>query len=163
VHTAAFSSAPRSSGFTGSGEVAEAWLADRLRDTGALPALSLVAVIDGAVAGHVVGSRGTLAGQPSVGLGPIGVLPYRQRDGIGSALMHAVIGAADALDEPAVLLLGSPDYYGRFGFVLAVPLGLEPPDASWGEHFQVRTLRAWDPFVRGAFAYAAAFDEIRGA
>jgi putative acetyltransferase len=30
--------------------------------------------------------------------------------------MHAVLGAADALDEPLVVLLGHPDYYPRFGF-----------------------------------------------
>lgn len=154
IHTAAFGPA------VDGGEVVEARLAAQLRDTGALPALSLVAEVDGAVVGHVVCSRGTLAGAPSLGLGPIGVVPYRQRDGIGSALMHAVLGAADALDEPAVFLLGNPAYYRRFGFVLAAPLGLEPPQASWAQHFQVRTLSAWDPFTRGAFRYAAPFDDV---
>lgn len=154
VHTAAFG--PTSAG----GEVPEARLADLLRSDGALPALSLVAQIHGAVVGHVVCSRGTLGDAPSLGLGPIGVLPAHQRDGVGSALMHAVLGAADALGEPAVFLLGAPAYYRRFGFVLSAPLGLEPPMPNWAEHFQVRTLTGWDRSTRGAFRYAAPFDQI---
>jgi putative acetyltransferase len=163
VHSAAFAPpADGSSGGVGSsgGEVAEARLADMLRADGAIPALTLVAEVDGRIVGAVVCSRGSLDGQPSVGLGPIGVLPELQGDGVGSALMHAVLGAADALDEPAVFLLGDPNYYLRFGFVLAAPLGLQPPHAEWAEHFQVRRLAAWDPEQRGEFAYAAAFDEL---
>ena len=43
--------------------------------------------------------------------GPLSVRPDRQRRGVGSALMHAVLGAADALGEPLVALLGSTAYY----------------------------------------------------
>lgn len=45
-------------------------------------------------------------------LGPLGVAPSHQAAGIGSALVHAVLGAADALDEALVALLGAPAYYG---------------------------------------------------
>jgi putative acetyltransferase len=157
VHTAAFGN-----GAIGTSPVVEALLADELRLDGVIPGLSIVALLDGAIAGHVVCSRGTLAGRPSVGLGPLGVLPGHQRSGVGSALMHAVLGAADALGEPAVFLLGAPAYYRRFGFVLASPLGLEPPDPSWSRHFQVRTLSNWDRSTRGSFAYAAPFDHVQG-
>jgi len=120
--------------------------------------LSLVAVDDDAVVGHVVCSRATVGAHAVVGLGPIGVLPDRQRAGVGSALMHAVLAAADALDVPLVGLLGSREYYPRFGFVPSREVGVEPPARAWGDLFQVRTLSAYDPAIAGAFRYAPAFD-----
>jgi putative acetyltransferase len=73
--------------------------------------------------------------------------------------VHAVLAAADALDAPEVVLLGDPAYYGRFGFVLAVPLGVLPPDPAWAPHWQIRTLTAWDG-AAGPFRYAPAFDRL---
>jgi putative acetyltransferase len=107
-------------------------------------------------------TRGAPAGVPgTLGLGPLGVHPDHQRRGVGLALMHAVLGAADALGEPVVVLLGDPDYYSRYGFVTASTLGIEAPEPAWGEHFQTRTLTAYDAARhRGAFAYAPAFDDV---
>jgi putative acetyltransferase len=73
--------------------------------------------------------------------------------------MHAVLGAADALGEPVVVLLGHTDYYPRFGFEPA-RLGIEAPDPAWGTHFQARPLSTYDPSVRGPFAYARPFAEL---
>jgi putative acetyltransferase len=80
-------------------EPPEAPLVARLRaDPGWIPELSLVAIGEtGEVIGHVVCTRGHLGETPALGLGPISVRPDRQRAGVGSALMHAVLGAADAL------------------------------------------------------------------
>lgn len=154
VHVAAFARPGRD-------DVPEARLLDDLHHDGSvIPGLSLVATRDGEVIGHVMCSRAGVNGNPCVGLGPIGVLPSWQRRGVGLALMHGVLAAADALDEPAVVLLGDPGYYRRFGFVLAQPLGLMPPDPGWAEHFQVRLLSAWDGSLRGAFHYAPAFDRL---
>ena len=91
-------------------------LLDRLRtDPSWLPALSLVAVeaaVDGVgedlVVGHVVCTRGAVGGAPALGLGPLAVRPDRQGHGVGGALMHAVLGAAEATGEPLVALLGEP-------------------------------------------------------
>ena len=142
----------------GDEEPVEAWLAVELRTSGAaIAGLSLVAEVDGRVVGHVVCSRGWVGEHPAVGLGPIGVLPEHQGQGVGRALMHAVIGAADARDEPLIALLGEPELYRRFGFVRAATHGIEAPDPAWGEYFQVRTLTAYTPDVRGAFRYADAF------
>lgn len=133
------------------------WLRD---DAGWIPELSLVAEIDGQVVGHVVCTRGDLAGRPALGLGPVSVSPGEQGSGVGSALMHAVVGAADAMGEPVVVLLGSPDYYGRFGFVPASGLDIEAPDPAWGDYFQARPLAAYEPDLRGKFSYAAPFDRL---
>jgi putative acetyltransferase len=142
----------------------EATLVDGLRDDGdVVPGLSIVAEaggsIGGGVVGHVVCSRARIGAGPSLGLGPLGVLPDHQRRGIGTALMHAVLAAADALGGPEVVLLGSPSYYARFGFVLAAPMGITPPEAAWAPHFQVRRLTAWEG-ASGAFRYAPAFDRL---
>jgi len=139
----------------------EPGLVDALRASDAwLPELSLVADHDGAVLGHVVCSRAHVEDIPALGLGPIGVLPEAQRTGVGSALMHAVLGAADALGEPMVVLLGHLDYYRRFGFEPAERHGINPPAPEWGAHFQVRTLTAYRPSMRGDFAYAKPFRDL---
>lgn len=140
----------------------EVTLLDELRESeGWLPALSLVAVAaQGSVLGHVVCTRGHVAGRPVLGLGPLSVHPRQQRQGVGSALMHAVLGAADALGEPLVALLGDPGYYRRFGFHGAEERGVTPPEPKWGSYFQVRTLTAYEPELRGTFAYAEPFTRV---
>ncbi|HEY7484492.1 MAG TPA: N-acetyltransferase [Streptosporangiaceae bacterium] len=151
---------------------AEVTLLDELRaDDGWLPMFSLVAVgtavgeavgqaDDAQVIGHVLGTRGWVGSAPVLALGPVSVRPDRQRQGVGSALLHAVLGAADAVGEPLVALLGSITYYRRFGFRPAVPYGITPPVAEWGDHFQVRTLAAYEPALRGRFRYPAPFDRV---
>ncbi len=142
------------------GDPGEATLVSWLReDAGWVPELSLVAVEDNLVVGHVLATRAYVDAQPALGLGPLSVLPRRQRAGIGTALMHSVLGAADALGEPLVALVGRPAYYSRFGFVPAQSLGIAPPDSSWGEHFQVRTLTQYDGRA-GRFQYAGPFDRL---
>jgi putative acetyltransferase len=140
----------------------EAPLVDWLRESPAwIPELSLVAVDwGGDVVGHVVCTRGTVEGAPVLALGPLSVRPDRQRQGVGQALMHAVLGAADALGEPLVALLGSTGYYPRFGFRLAREYGITPTDPEWEPHFQVRPLTAYDPAVRGEFGYPEPFERL---
>jgi putative acetyltransferase len=140
----------------------EADLLGALRaDPGWVPALSLVAEdAAGAVAGHVVCTEGAVGETPVVGLGPIGVRPALQRTGVGKALMHAVIAAADALEYPMVVLLGHLDYYPQFGFVPASQLGVLAPEPKWGDHFQARPLATWHAGVVGTFRYAAPFEAL---
>jgi putative acetyltransferase len=139
----------------------EAVLVDELRAGDAwLPALSLVAVDSGQVVGHVVCSRARVGSAAVLGLGPLSVHPGHQGRGVGQALVHAVLGAADALDEPLVVLLGSPGYYARFGFRLAGEYGITPPDPHWVPHFQARTLTSFTPALRGEFVYAEPFDRV---
>lgn len=152
LHDAAFSTVAYASG-------TEAAIVDALREgEDWVPQLSLVAEVDGKPAGHVVCSYGRLGETRMLGLGPIGVDPALHGKGIGSALMHAVIGAADAMDEPAIILLGSPDYYGRFGFEPASNCGIEPQDAGWASAFQVRRLANWSDDLRGTYVYSPGFD-----
>ncbi|MGZ4623822.1 MAG: GNAT family N-acetyltransferase [Blastococcus sp.] len=157
VHRAAFGPPGRDPAV----EVVEARLTDELRDDVAfLPHLSLVAVVDDAVVGHVLATRGWLgpSGVPVLGLGPLGVAPAAQRRGAGTALVHALVAVAEACEERLIALLGAPEYYGRFGFRPAAELGVTSPEPEWGAHFQARLLTG--PPVRGAFRYAAPFDRL---
>ena len=140
----------------------EATLVGELRAGPAwLPALSLVAVTPaGEVVGHVLCTRGHVGHDPVLGLGPLAVRPDHQGRGVGSALVHAVIGAADALGEPLVALLGDPGYYARFGFRLSSDYQVTPPDPGWQPHFQVRVLAGYQPSVRGPFAYPEPFNRV---
>ena len=140
----------------------EVRLLDELRTSSDwLPRLSLVAVIDDHPVGHVVCTRAHVGEtEPVLALGPIAVEPALQNRGVGQALMHAVIGAADALDEPLIGLLGSPSYYSRFGFRPAASAGIRPPDPAWGDHFQVRLLSGYRPEMHGRFRYAPALDRL---
>ena len=86
----------------------------------AVPALSFAAFgADGALVGTLQSWPLELAtdGGPAVPLllvGPVAVRPDRQRGGIGRALMQAAVDAIDAGRHPPAVLIGDPEYYGRF-------------------------------------------------
>lgn len=161
LHRAAFAREATADSPAADGRL-EADLVDALRSDGDLvPECCLVAEVDGVLVGHVAVSRATVGGEPgALGLGPIGVLPASQGTGVGSALMHGTLAAADALGARAVVLLGHPDYYPRFGFEPAVAHGVTPPQ-DWGpRYFLVRRLEAWGEGMAGPFRYAPAFERL---
>ena len=138
----------------------ETRILDRLRAEGdVLDELTLVADLHDEVVGHVVCSRATLGEGPCVALGPIAVHPQHQGQGIGSALVAAVLVTADSAGEPAVVLLGDPGWYAHFGFETAAEHGIGSPGPWADRFFQVRPLQAWHPGLAGAFRYPPAFDE----
>lgn len=123
----------------------------------AIPELSFTALVEGEVVGHVTASKATVATDRVVAVGPIGVVPDHQGNGIGSALMDALLTAADAANVPLVVLLGAPGYYSRFGFRPAEDLGVISPEPEWGAAFQARPLTAYTTSLAGRFRYALAF------
>lgn len=126
-----------------------------------LPELSLVAEsARGKLLGYVITTRGWIGTFPSLGLGPIAVLPEEQNKGIGAALMHATIAEANAMGESSIVLLGSTDYYPRFGFVPADSLGIISPESSWGSHFMALELLAKRAGIHGTFRYADPFNRL---
>lgn len=95
-----------------------------------VPALSLVAEIGGRLVGHCLLARRTLRGKampPVLQLGPLGVHPSWQRQGIGSRLVVEAQRVARLRGaEPLIVLIGIPAYYPRFGFARAMTYGIGP-------------------------------------
>jgi putative acetyltransferase len=106
---------------------AEAQIVDDLRQA-CSGAVSLVAESDGVVVGHVLFSPVTIrqngATVEGMGLGPMAVLPARQRTGIGSKLVEVGVQVMRDAGHPFVVVLGHPEYYPRFGFRPASEHGL---------------------------------------
>jgi putative acetyltransferase len=93
-------------------------LVDAIRDHGR-SIISLVALVDRRIVGHVLATRITLVPDMRLrclGIGPLAVGKRWQGEGIGSALMGEAIAAARAIATDALFLLGDPAYYARFGF-----------------------------------------------
>ena len=95
--------------------------------------ISLVACEGPEIIGHIFFSPVTVEtgaggeGAPTwsaVALGPMAVLPARQRQGAGSALVRAGMEECRRRAETVVFVLGHPAFYPRFGFVTATPLGI---------------------------------------
>jgi putative acetyltransferase len=91
---------------------------------------ALVAEEDGSLVGHVQLSRAWIREDAVLALGPIGVLPDRQGQGIGRALMTGAAEEARRRDEMAVILLGDPHLYPRFGYLPASGFGFRNPFAG---------------------------------
>ncbi len=125
-----------------------------LREAAALR-LSLVALLDGDVVGHIAFSGVTIGGLDRGwwGLGPVSVLPAHQRAGIGGALVRSGLRRLGERDVPGCVVLGDPAYYRRFGFAPQPALVLPGPPPG---HFMAVALSGAVP--RGEVSYHAAFD-----
>lgn len=131
----------------------EQHLVDALRRDGDL-ALSLVAEDAARIVGHIAFSRVTIGdGTPDwYDLGPVSVWPELHRQGIGSALILHGIAILRMRGAAGIVLLGSPDYYRRFGFRHQPQLRYSGPPP---EYFQCLVLRGDLP--EGEVTYAPAF------
>jgi putative acetyltransferase len=118
------------------------------------PGLELVATDGRMLIGHVLAAKGDLAGRAVLGVAPLSVVPHRQRQGIGTALLTELLRRTDQEGWPLVVLLGDPRYYGRFGFEPAGPFGIVyQPVGADSPYFQVRWSTGVDPSLRGQFHY----------
>ncbi len=145
------------------GTAAEADLVDALSNR-AQPTISLVADDRSEIVGHIMFSPVVLTGHADLkimGLAPMAVLPIHQRNGIGTKLVHAGLEECEKLKFGAVVVLGHPEYYSRFGFApssrFSVSCEYEVPE----DVFMVKELG--EGYLRGAtgiIAYHAAFSNI---
>jgi putative acetyltransferase len=151
------------------GSLAEARLVEAIRESDHyIPELSLVAVVDGQVVGHVMVSHVALDDGTTqrrvASLAPLAVAPEFQGRGIGSALVRAVAARADAAGEPLMVLEGSPVFYGRLGFEPSARYGIDMELPPWApaEAAQVLLLSGFDAATRGRVVYPPAFDSVSG-
>lgn len=137
------------------GSDVEPRLVDMLRESGDAE-ISLTAESDGEVIGHVLFSRLQTPAR-ALALAPVAVLPARQGQGVGSALIRAGLHAARLAGWEAIFVVGDPGYYRRFGFDVEAAKGIQCAYA--GEYFMVLFLgsaHARD----GAVTYPPAFAEL---
>jgi putative acetyltransferase len=124
---------------------AESKLVDALRESeGYSPGLSLVAELAGQVVGHILFSpiviRGAQGETPALALAPMCVLPERQNQGIGSALVRRGLEECRKAGHKLVVVVGHADYYPRFGFMKAGEKNLTLPFEAAPEVFMVLEL-----------------------
>ena len=123
-----------------------------------------MAELDGEIAGHIQLSRAWVGETALFLLGPVGVHPQAQRRGIGSALIRAALDEARTRGEVAVILLGDPRFYSRFGFVAGSTVGLKNPAVGVQpngfvvreEHFMIVILRGRAESLVGRVRWSSA-------
>jgi putative acetyltransferase len=138
----------------------EADLVDQLVADG-VAVVSIVAE-DNGIVGHVLLSRMNVVADEraldALGLAPVAVVPDRQREGIGSALVEAAVREAKSAGTQMLFLLGEPGFYGRFGFTAVAAKRFDSPYA--GPYFQALPLVDLPPVRSGIAKYAPAFDDL---
>jgi putative acetyltransferase len=141
----------------------EAKLVDALREQ-AQPIVSLVSEEKSELVGHIMFSPVSLSGHPDVrmmGLAPMAVIPEHQNTGIGSALVQAGLDQCRKLGVTAVVVLGHPKYYPRFGFSPSSLFGIDSEYEVPEEVFMAMELQAGSlSGITGRVKYHAAFGEL---
>ena len=150
VHAAAF------------GRADEGRLVDELR-AGSHVLVSVVAVVEGNVVGHILFSRMWIETASrrvdAVALAPVAVRPEYQRKGIGGLLIVRGFVLLRGLGEHTVIVLGYPEYYSRFGFSSEKARLLEspfPPEAYMAMELRVGALQG----VAGRVVYPPPFGAL---
>ncbi len=130
----------------------------RLRNSGAfVPELSLVAVVDGGIAGHILFTKADVDGHTVLALAPLSVLPAYQRQGIGLALIAEGHRIAKELGFPYSVVLGHAGYYPKAGYRPASRLGIKPPFEVADENFMALQLDPAAKELCGTIRYDDAF------
>ena len=143
---------------------AEADLVDVLRQSD-IPLISLVAEEENQLIGHILFSPVSLAEQahaPTIaGLAPMAVLPAWQGKGVGSRLVTEGLKYCAEAGYVAVVVLGHPDYYPRFGFVPASRFNIKSEYEVPDEVFMLKELKeAALSGIQGVIQYHDSFKQI---
>ena len=133
-------------------------LVDALRKSAAfIPELSLVARLDGRIAGHILFTKARIGKTTQLALAPLSVLPLFQRQGIGTVLIQEGHRIAKELGYAYSIVLGSETYYPRLGYVPASRYGIRPPFEVPDTNFMAFPLRIPAPQISGVLEYAPEF------
>ena len=130
-------------------------------DAAGLSEVSLVCDTDDGVVGHVLLSRVRVAATDLLALAPLGVLPGHTSSGHGRELVRAALAVARETAFPAIVVVGSPSYYGKLGFEPARRLGLKCPFKVPREAWRAVRLPAWvDGELRGTVRYPEPWNAV---
>lgn len=122
-----------------------------------IPELSLVAVSDERICGHILFTKAKINDKTVLALAPLSVLPEFQRQGIGSALIRKGHERARDLGFTCSIVLGDPEYYGKFGYVPAKSRGILAPFDVEDKYFMCRYLTDLPQDISGVIQYDKAF------
>lgn len=140
------------------GREAEADLVDTLRQNGKF-VLSLVALLDDRVVGHIVFTDLLGSTRRIAGLGPMAVRPAYQRRGIGGALVRSGLEYLREQSYAAVVVLGHKDYYPKFGFLPAANFGIRTQFEASPGYLLVAPLSG-SPIAPGTVRYQPEFETL---
>lgn len=147
------------------GSPLESDLVERLRKDGLVIA-SLVAVDDaGEVVGHILFSPVTIVARAgdemhAASLAPMSVLPSHQRRSIGSMLVGHGVEACRQAHYRAILVVGHPGYYPRFGFSHPLVGALKNPFAADEAFMGLELVRGALSNIEGRVVYPEAFNQF---
>lgn len=127
------------------------------KGTAFIPELSLVAEIDGRLAGHILFTKAKVNDVEVLALAPLSVRPEYQRQGVGTALINEGHKIAKSLGYQYSVVLGSETYYPRVGYIPAQQLGIEVPEGFPAENFMAIQLQKNAQPLNGSITYAEEF------
>ena len=122
-----------------------------------IPELSLVAIKDNKIVGHILFTKIKIGNHEELALAPLAVLPEYQKQGIGSKLIQQGHKIAKELGYHYSIVLGSETYYPKFGYVPAIQYGIKAPFEVSNENFMAIKLNDTDVEIKGIVQYAKGF------
>lgn len=122
-----------------------------------IPELSLVALKNNKIVGYILFTKVKIGQYEELALAPLGVLPDEQRKGVGSRLIEEGHRIAKKLDYHYSIVLGSEQYYTKFGYVPAIKYGIKAPFDVPDENFMAIKLNNSPSEIKGVVEYAKEF------
>lgn len=122
-----------------------------------IPSLSLVAEKDGVLAGYILFTKLKAGEETALALAPLAVLPDFQKQGIGSSLIKDGHKRAKEMGYRFSVVLGSENYYPKFGYVPASRYGIEAPFPVPDENFMAINLNGESVKLNAQVIYDKAF------
>ena len=136
-------------------------LVELLRESEAyIPKLSLVAVIDNAIAGYGMFLRGKVGDQDVLILGLLAVAQSIRGHGVGGALILEGQRLARKMGYSYLFVHGSNVYYPRLGYDFAHKFGVEPPAGLDRDHMMGIKLDAQAEPLQGVLEYPEPFKNL---
>jgi putative acetyltransferase len=137
------------------GQPDEARIVERMRTDGDVM-MELVAEIEGQIIGHVAFHQVRVFGKlAALGVGPMCVDPWIQREGIGKGMLSHGLGYLQEKGVSLVFVLGHPEYYAKFGFTAAATADFDGPFKGNPAFMAVRM--RYGPPMSGRLIYPDAF------
>lgn len=129
-----------------------------LRDSDSfIPELSLVAIKDDKIVGHILFTKIKIGEDEELTLAPLAILPEYQRQGIGKKLIERGHKIAKELGYHYCIVLGSEHYYPKTGYVPANRYGIKAPFEVSNENFMAIKLNDTNQEINGIVEYAKEF------